>query len=76
MTAYLNSACLANPTDAYVYSLPEDFHYRPPTAATATPCQCSTVFYSMISACGTCQNRMNLPWSSWEANCSTVYTSM
>ena len=61
MTAYLNSACLADPTDAYVYSLPEDYHYSPPTIAIATPCQCSTVFYSMISACATCQDRTSVP---------------
>lgn len=64
MAAYLNSACLADPTDAYVYSLPEDFHYRPPTVEFATPCQCSTIFYSMIGACATCQDRTNLPYVS------------
>lgn len=76
MAAYLNSACLADPTDAYVYSLPEDYHYRPPTEEVATPCQCSTIFYSMIAACATCQNRSNLPWSSWQTNCSVDYVSV
>ncbi|KAI0694604.1 hypothetical protein BC835DRAFT_999872 [Cytidiella melzeri] len=71
--AYLNGACLNDPQDAYVYSLPADFHYRPPTLDTATPCQCSTVFYSMIGACAGCQDRDNLPWSAWDTNCTAVY---
>lgn len=62
IAAYLNSACLADPTDAYVYPLPDDYHYISPTVQFATPCQCSTVFYSMIGACATCQNRENLPY--------------
>ncbi|KAI0342879.1 hypothetical protein BDW22DRAFT_160241 [Trametopsis cervina] len=74
--AYLNGACLPDPQDAYVYSLPEDFHYRPPTAQVATPCQCSTVFYAMIGACAACQGREHLPWSAWETNCTTVYNDV
>ncbi|KAI0777158.1 hypothetical protein BC629DRAFT_1525684, partial [Irpex lacteus] len=74
--AYLNGACLSDPQDAYVFSLPTGFHYRPPSAAIATPCQCSTVFYSVLAACADCQSREVLPWSAWETNCSTVYTGV
>ncbi|KII88418.1 hypothetical protein PLICRDRAFT_41576 [Plicaturopsis crispa FD-325 SS-3] len=48
-------------------------HYTGPTAADVTPCQCSTVTYSLISACGACQNRTVETWSAWKTNCSTVY---
>ncbi|GJE88609.1 hypothetical protein PsYK624_046920 [Phanerochaete sordida] len=76
IAAYLNSACLADPIDAYVYALPKDYHYRPPTSELATSCQCSTVFYSMLAACATCQDRSNVRWSTWQTNCSTDYISV
>jgi len=77
ITAYLNTPCLSNPADAYVYSLPTGFHYRPPLAVTATACQCNTVFYSVIQACAVCQGDPIVPWSTWNANCtSAIYQSV
>ncbi|KAF9475049.1 hypothetical protein BDN70DRAFT_280485 [Pholiota conissans] len=40
----------------------------------ANPCQCNTVTYSLMSACGACQGRTYLAWSVWSANCVMVYT--
>lgn len=37
--------------------LPANTHYIGPWVADANPCECNTVTYSMISACGVCQNR-------------------
>ena len=36
--------------------LPSGYHYNGPTVTSATPCKCSTVYYSVISACASCQD--------------------
>ncbi|KAF9053890.1 hypothetical protein BDZ89DRAFT_297997 [Hymenopellis radicata] len=40
-----------------VQALPEGTHYVGPTISSANACQCSTVTYSLLSACAECQNR-------------------
>jgi len=35
--------------------LPSGYVYLGPDAAYATACRCSTVYYSMLSACSSCQ---------------------
>ncbi|KAH8099954.1 hypothetical protein BXZ70DRAFT_939717 [Cristinia sonorae] len=72
VTAYLTTPCLTNPTDAYVYALPPGFHYRPPIPASATSCQCNTIFFSTIQACATCQGNPLVPWSTWNMNCTAA----
>lgn len=52
--------------------LQESSHYLGPSFDTANGCQCNTVSYSMISACGLCQNRTIALWSEWSAACATV----
>ena len=37
--------------------LPSGYVYWGPRAGNATPCSCSTVSYSLLSACGYCQSR-------------------
>ncbi len=61
LVASLTPCLFSLNVDAYVFSLPTGFHYRPPSAAIATPCQCSTVFYSVLAACADCQSREVLP---------------
>jgi len=56
-----------------VLALPDGTHYSGPTSTGFNPCQCSTVSYSLMSACGLCQNRTIAMWSSWSLNCPTVY---
>ncbi|KAF8843546.1 hypothetical protein BDN67DRAFT_1008735, partial [Paxillus ammoniavirescens] len=74
VAAYLQGAC--NGGQFSVDSLPVATHYIGPTADEQNPCQCSTVTYTTISACGVCQNRTIIGWSSWDFNCSTVYPSI
>lgn len=45
-----------------VLALPEGSHYLGPVFGAADLCQCSTVAYSAISACGLCQNRTITRW--------------
>jgi hypothetical protein len=54
---------------AEVNSIPVGTHYIGPSPTNATPCQCSTVTYSLVSACGGCQERNFLSWTDWAANC-------
>jgi len=55
--------------------LAPDHHYTGPFADEANPCQCSTVVYSLVSACATCQNRTIEGWVAWSGNCTSVYIS-
>ncbi|TEB30489.1 hypothetical protein FA13DRAFT_1689086 [Coprinellus micaceus] len=51
-------------------------HYTGPPEEEATSCRCSTVLYSLLSACGLCQNYAELiSWSHYSTNCSTVFLS-
>jgi hypothetical protein len=47
---------LAFPVD----TLPQSSHYVGPSIQNANPCQCNTVTYSLMSACGACQGRTYL----------------
>lgn len=40
--------------------------------SSSNPCLCSTVFYSMISACSLCQTSSSLDWSSYSINCNNI----
>jgi hypothetical protein len=55
-----------------VLALPDQNHYQGPSISDANPCQCNTVTYALMSACGACQGRTYLSWSSWSANCPNV----
>ncbi|KAF8911956.1 hypothetical protein CPB84DRAFT_1957623 [Gymnopilus junonius] len=58
-----------------VEPLPDSSHYLGPSLQDANACQCSTVTYSLMSACGACQGRTYLSWSVWSEDCPTVYIS-
>ncbi|KAF9527008.1 hypothetical protein CPB83DRAFT_856978 [Crepidotus variabilis] len=68
----LLSVCAGSPYP--VHALPDNSHYVGPTLDSANPCQCNTVVYSLMSACGACQGRSYLSWSVWTANCPMVST--
>lgn len=53
--------------------LPPGYFYVGPTLQSRNECSCSSVFFSMLSACAVCQNRETLRWSTYATNCSTVY---
>ncbi|KAG1756665.1 uncharacterized protein EDB91DRAFT_1261638 [Suillus paluster] len=55
VAAYLESVCWGG--DFSIYPLPAGTHYAAPEVTEANACECSTVVYSLISACGDCQNR-------------------
>ncbi|KAJ3509632.1 hypothetical protein NLJ89_g5121 [Agrocybe chaxingu] len=69
VAAYLKTAC---GTPASVDAIPPDNHYLGPTFAQADPCMCSSVTYSVISACGGCQSRNFANWTTWSQNCPLV----
>jgi len=48
--------------------------YLGPTLLNTNACRCSSVFYSLISACSLCQNQDFLKWSSYSTNCTPAYT--
>ncbi|KAH9954783.1 hypothetical protein BC827DRAFT_927477 [Russula dissimulans] len=45
-------------------------HYNGPPSGGDNLCQCNTVVYSLISACGGCQNSTWMQWSQWSYNCT------
>lgn len=45
-------------------------------AGATTTCQCSTVYYSLISACAICQGHALHYWSGHTKNCSTVTVNL
>ncbi|KIM86820.1 hypothetical protein PILCRDRAFT_317299 [Piloderma croceum F 1598] len=71
VAAYAQGTC--NGGQFTVNPLAPDTHYTGPDVAMANPCQCSTVVYSLMSACAVCQNRNIETWSTWDVNCSQVY---
>ncbi|KDQ33448.1 hypothetical protein PLEOSDRAFT_1110582 [Pleurotus ostreatus PC15] len=70
VAAYLLGTCSGGAHE--VPPLPDNKHYVGPTTATADACQCNTVVYSLMSACGECQNRTISGWGEWSANCPHV----
>lgn len=73
VAGYLDSPCTGSLV-TFTY-LPPTWHYDGPDVATATPCRCSTVYYSLTSACAICQEGQFLTWSEWNGNCTSVYTT-
>jgi len=69
VAAQLISLC-SGPID--VDAIPVGTHYLGPTFADATPCRCSTVTYSLLSACAGCQNRDFTSWVNWSLNCPYI----
>jgi len=74
VAAYLETVCKGIPFS--VKALPNGNHYLGPTFAEADPCTCSSVYYSLISACGGCQDRTFANWTSWSVNCVAVFLTV
>ncbi|KAF9013969.1 hypothetical protein BDQ17DRAFT_1341829 [Cyathus striatus] len=70
VAAYLESAC--STLSFQVNSIPEGTHYTGPSFEDANPCICSSVTYSLVSACGGCQGRNFTDWNTWINNCPSV----
>ncbi|GLB34838.1 putative expressed protein [Lyophyllum shimeji] len=58
-----------------VAALPDGSHYTGPALGATNRCQCNTVVYSLMSACGSCQGRTYETWDTWSGNCPTVSIS-
>lgn len=71
VAAYLQAAC--NNGNWHVVALPNGSHYTGPQQDETNACQCSTVTFSLISACGLCQNRKVERWSDWSFNCTAIF---
>jgi hypothetical protein len=70
ITAYLGGACY-NGQFSVPALAPGFVYYGPYTdEANQIKCECNTVFYNIISACGLCQNSTIISWSQWNSNCT------
>lgn len=70
VAAYLEGVCTGQPFS--VNSIPPGTHYLGPDSSEANPCFCSTVAYSLVSACGGCQNRTFTSWGNWSLSCTST----
>ncbi|CAK5269648.1 unnamed protein product [Mycena citricolor] len=73
VAAYLGGVC-----DNGLFTVPAlgpSQEYLGPTVAQANQCICSSVMYSVLSACAGCQGRNVLTWSIFSQNCTTTYIS-
>jgi len=72
VAAYLGSVC-----DEGLFRVPalanDMSFYQGPTVAQVNACACSSVFYSLLSACADCQSGQVITWSAFDGNCNTVY---
>jgi len=66
--AYLQAQCMNGSYE--VQSLPNLTSFYAPPGNGSDACTCSTVTYSLIAACGWCQDAKALNWTVWQANCS------
>ncbi|KAG9015012.1 hypothetical protein FRB94_007084 [Tulasnella sp. JGI-2019a] len=76
ITAYLENACAPVGGNWNVGALGPNQNYVGPYVEGANYCSCSSVVYSMISACAACQNDLWIPWSTWSTNCTTNITTI
>ncbi|TDL21361.1 hypothetical protein BD410DRAFT_804288 [Rickenella mellea] len=74
IAAYAGSACDGGQYD--VPALNPGKHYIGPSTTLVNNCQCSSILYSLTSACGMCQNHTIITWSSWKTNCTNAYLSV
>ncbi|TDL21537.1 hypothetical protein BD410DRAFT_898873 [Rickenella mellea] len=74
VAAYAAGACNGGQYDVSALDVGE--HYIGPSTTLVNNCQCSSILYSLMSACGVCQNRTIITWSSWDTNCKNVYLTV
>ncbi|KAI0264830.1 hypothetical protein BGY98DRAFT_939727 [Russula aff. rugulosa BPL654] len=70
IAAYMLGTCYGG-----LYTLPPPppgDAYGGPTRETSNECECSTVGYSLMSACATCQERDPFSYSEYVINCTTI----
>ncbi|PBK96957.1 hypothetical protein ARMGADRAFT_721270 [Armillaria gallica] len=68
VAAYLGGVC--NSGNFTVTPLSNGELYSGPTLEQANVCRCSSVFYSLVSACASCQGNIYERWSLFNRNCT------
>ncbi|KAJ7940438.1 hypothetical protein B0H13DRAFT_1938104 [Mycena leptocephala] len=74
VASYLGGVCEPE-SEFVVAALKPGEYYTGPSPEQSNPCRCSSVLYSLLSACAICQSRQCLSWSAYHHNCSTAYLS-
>ncbi|KJA28493.1 hypothetical protein HYPSUDRAFT_33907 [Hypholoma sublateritium FD-334 SS-4] len=70
----LGEACTG--LDFPIPNLTSTQNYLGPIPAAANQCRCSSVFYSVLSACAVCQDALVSTWSFYNENCTEVSVSV
>ncbi|KAJ7172287.1 hypothetical protein C8R46DRAFT_142896 [Mycena filopes] len=73
VASYLGGICEPG-TEFQVSELGPGEYYPGPSAQQSNPCRCSSVLYSLLSACAACQSHKYLSWSVYNNNCPTIYS--
>ncbi|KAF9053188.1 hypothetical protein BJ165DRAFT_844765 [Panaeolus papilionaceus] len=63
-------------TEVIIPPLQNGQTYPGPAELLTTSCICSSVYYSMLSACAFCQGRQWLNWSTYNVYCTTLYVQI
>ncbi|KAI6128297.1 hypothetical protein EV401DRAFT_1853747 [Pisolithus croceorrhizus] len=71
VSAYVQSVCFGG--QFAVTSLGPGTEYVGPYVDEANDCECSSVTYSLVSACAYCQSYNYVSWPYWVTNCSSPY---
>ncbi|KAH9483714.1 hypothetical protein JR316_0003190 [Psilocybe cubensis] len=74
VAAALGGVCIG--TSFQLGALSPGLIYLGPTPAQANSCRCSSVYYSLLSACSVCQDANFLKWSTYKTNCTVVYSQV
>ncbi|KAF9234485.1 hypothetical protein BU15DRAFT_52578 [Melanogaster broomeanus] len=67
-----NRTYIQGPTEIEVPAHPNGQPYIAPSGTRANRCECNTVVYSLVSACGACQGANHLSWQGWIINCNVT----
>jgi len=76
IAGYLEDACVTTGGLWNIPALPAGESYVGPGIGQATYCTCSSVSYSLVSACGACQGENWVDWTNWRQNCSAADVSI
>ncbi|KAM5537640.1 hypothetical protein V8D89_008718 [Ganoderma adspersum] len=76
VTAWLWTPCYGTGNATFVPPVPTNWVYQGPLAKDpfdSTPCDCNTVLYSTMAACGICQGAGIEPWPTYKVNCTKLF---
>lgn len=76
VAAYLQVPCSSQGTNYGVPALGPNQTYVGPSMQDVNYCACSSVVYSLVSACAQCQNHEWVSWSFWHGSCGQNQTTV